>query len=38
MSPEFPARELTLGNAMEVISISSGKFAAANQLACDVII
>ena len=38
MSPEFTVRELTLGNAMEVIAIPPGKFAAANHLAHDMII
>jgi hypothetical protein len=38
MSPEFTVRELTLGNAMQIIAITPCKFAATNSLARDIII
>ena len=38
MSPEFTVRELTLGNAMQIIAVAPCKFTATNNLACDLII
>ena len=38
MSPEFTVRELTLGNAMQIIAITPCQFAATNDLTRDMII